>query len=316
MKKLCFAVAFIAYPFVASSADYLDDAIQNVRDKCIGISSRLDKMKTMAGINTAVTGVGTGVGVGATVVGAVKASKDKKIEEYEQAIAVLQDAGVRPIETDEEFAEIFGGFLIESGDDGLRQAGLMIQQKHRAEKQSKSLGNWRTGLLAVNTATNITGVAIAGTNRVDDDLMGHINLCLQSVGVLRSTLMQARLDNAAVDAYALSRAQEIVDACGEWEYVDFSKINNRAKGATISSGVGAGTGLTGTIVSAVANSDKVRSDDTDSGKVKEKNLNTTANALAETATVATGVATVFNATQISAIKRVVSVADRCEEVLQ
>lgn len=316
MRKLCFAIAFVAYPFVASSADYLDDAIQNVRDKCVGISARLDKMKTMAGINTAVTGVGTGVGVGATMVGMVKASTDKKIEEYEQEIAELRAAGVKPIETDEEFAEIFGGFLIESGDDDLRQAGLMIQKKHRAEKQSKSLGNWRTGLLAVNTATNVTGVVIAGTNRVKGDLKEHINLCLQSVDLLRTALMQARLDDATVNAYDLSHAQKIVDACGEWEYVDFSKIDNRTRGATISSGVGAGTGLTGTIVSAVANSDKVRSDDTESGKSKEKNLNTTANVLAGTATAATGVATVFNATQISAIKRVVSVADSCEEVLR
>lgn len=62
----------------------------------------------------------------------------------------------------------------------------------------------------------------------------------------------------------------------------------------------------------MANSDKVRNDNTDSGKQKEKNLNTASNVLAGTTTVASAAATVFNATQISAIKRVVSVAEKCE----
>jgi hypothetical protein len=49
---------------------------------------------------------------------------------------------------------------------------------------------------------------------------------------------------------------------------------------------------------------------------KEKNLNTAANVLAGGTTVASGVATVFNATQISAIKRAAAVADGCERALR
>ena len=87
----------------------------------------------------------------------------------------------------------------------------------------------------------------------------------------------------------------------EYNYVDISKITNRAKGAMISSIVGATTGAVGTVTSAMANSNKIRNDNTDSGKNKEKNLNT---------------ATVFNATQISAIKKVASVAEKCTGVLK
>ena len=42
-----------------AQSDELAQALQTVRTNCGGISAALDKMKTMAGINTAVTGVGT-----------------------------------------------------------------------------------------------------------------------------------------------------------------------------------------------------------------------------------------------------------------
>ena len=83
-----------------------------------------------------------------------------------------------------------------------------------------------------------------------------------------------------------------------------------------SSIVGAGTGVVGTITSALANSDKIRNDDSERGQQKEKNLNTSANVLAVGSTVASATATVFNATQIKAIKDVAKVASQCSEVLK
>ena len=61
-------------------------AIQNARAACVGISDSMSKLKTMAGINTAVTGVGTvssGVALGA---GIVKSKVDKTIESWESAL--------------------------------------------------------------------------------------------------------------------------------------------------------------------------------------------------------------------------------------
>ena len=84
----------------------------------------------------------------------------------------------------------------------------------------------------------------------------------------------------------------------------------------ISSTVGAATGLAGTVTSAMANTDKTRKDNTESGKQKEKNLNTAANVLAGATTAASATATVFNATQISAIKKVAAVAEKCTGVLK
>ena len=70
--------------------------------------------------------------------------------------------------------------------------------------------------------------------------------------------------------------------------------------------------MAGTITSASANSKDVRDGDSD----KEKNLNTTANVLSGVTTVASATATGFNAAQISAIKKVAEVAEKCTGVLK
>ena len=165
--------------------------------------------------------------------------------------------------------------------------------------------------MAGATATNVTGAIIAGTNKVDGDLKTQIDNCIGSVKTLRNSIMQARINGEDV-----SEAESTASACVEYEYVDMSNINNRAKGAMISSTVGATTGLAGTITSAMANTDKTRNDNTESGKQKEKNLNTASNVLAGATTVASATATVFNATQISAIKKVAAVAEKCTGVLK
>ena len=64
--------------------------------------------------------------------------------------------------------------------------------------------------------------------------------------------------------------------------------------------------------SASANSKDVRDGDSN----KEKNLNTAANVLAGGTTAASLSATIFNATQINAIKRAATVADECEGALK
>ena len=59
----------------SANAELLDlnTALQNTYKSCVGIDEILTDMKKLAGINTAVTAVGSGLGIGATVTGFVKA---------------------------------------------------------------------------------------------------------------------------------------------------------------------------------------------------------------------------------------------------
>ena len=271
-------------------------------------------MKTLAGINTAVTGVGTVAGGVALGTGIAKTNVDQEIAELEKQIQELErnrgNVPIEPlvIENKIEFNKQLEEFINTYNPELLAQkeADLII-----AEQKSKTLGNIRTGTMAGAAATNIAGTVIAAKNRVRGDLESQIAECIQATKILSNVRMQARVDNSATDG-ELKQSQNIISKCGEWEYVELSQIDKRARGATLSSAIGATTGITGTITSASANSETTRNGDAQ----KEKNLNTASNVLAGTTTAASAVATVFNATQISAIKKAATVADECEEALR
>jgi hypothetical protein len=181
----------------------------------------------------------------------------------------------------------------------------------RLNKQSKNLGNWRTGLLAANTATSITGAIISSRTINKYDIQGQIDACISATKDLNNAILAAKLSGED-----FNEAQSIYKACREYEYVDISPINKRGTGAMVASSVGAVVGGVGTITSGVANSDKIRNDNTDTGKKKEKDLNTASNVLSIGATAASATATVFNATQIAAIKKIAKVSESCTGVLK
>ena len=307
--RLTFGILLSLMVGVAHANTDLTAAIENVRTTCGNISAELSDMKKMAGITTAVTGVGTVAGGVALGTGLAKANVDKEIEELESQIARLKaERGNVPIEH------------LQIEDEALfkRQVNEFIayyqakeQEISVAEQKSKNLGNWRTGTLAAATATNIAGAVMSGTNKVKGDLKQQIDECLMSVKTLSNVRMQARIDGSATDT-DLARAENIIRACNAWTTVDVSSINKRSTGATVSSGIGAVLGLAGTITSASANSKDVRDGDSD----KEKNLNTAANVLAGGITATNLSATIFNATQINAIKHAATVADECEGALR
>ena len=293
----------------------LDDALRATYVACVGIDEELSDLKKMAGINTAVTAVGTGLGIGAVATGLAKASTDDTLAQKYKEMEELSYGAATYVETvdEEEFLAATSRYL---ENETLSKSTVDPTKEQRAEidkleAKSKRLGNWRTGLLAGNTVTNIAGAVIAGNNKVDKSLQEQIDDCKLAVKNLQDSIIVARLDGQDV-----TEAKQIQSVCSGFDYVDISKINNRATGAMVSSVVGAGTGAAGTIVSAIANSNKVRNDNTEQGQQKEKNLNTASNVLAAGATVASATATIFNATQIKAIKDVATVAEQCSGVLK
>ena len=298
---------------VAHANTELDAAIANVRAACNGISSELGELKKMAGINTAVTGVGTAAAGVALGTGLAKANTDSKIEAIEKRLRELESnnpQGLQKIEVSNSIKfsndiETFEKEIEKYDTDSLKQL------KTDSEEKSITLGNVRTGTMAAATVTNIAGTAIAGTNKIDGDFATKIGACSGAVQALKVAKMTATVDESAKPEQ-ITQADKIISACDRYDVIDIASINKRAAGATLSSGVGAGLGLAGTVTSALANTDKTR----DGDEKKEKTLNTTANILAGGTTAASLTSTIFNATQIAAIKRVATVADECEEALK
>ncbi len=309
---------FMIFPFMASANILpLDDALRATYTACVGIDDELADLKKMAGINTAITGFATIAGGVALGTGVAKIGVDAEAEQLEEELQAeinkLNELAAKQtyIDVVPDFEPNFDTSTLTTSVNSQSTIDQKEAELEELTKKSKTLGNIRTGTLAGATVADTASAIIASGNKVDKDLQTRIDECKSAVKNLQKSVMQARLNDENI-----SNAQQIIDACIEYEYVDISPINNRAKVAMVSSIVGATTGLAGTITSAVANTDATRADNTDTGKQKEKNLNTASNVLAGATTIASGVATVFNATQISVIKKVVKVAQNCEGALK
>ena len=298
----------------AVGAEVLDlkTAIANARYACSGIGESMHDLKVRAGINTAVTGVGTVAGGVALGTGIAKTNVDREYDELvakvEKLIIEKSNVPIEKIEIEDEKA--FEAQLLAVVSEHYPEMSGDIKKISELEQKSKNLGNVRTGTLAVSTVTNVAGTAVAATNKVDEDLEQRINKCISATKDLSNAKLAAKVEGTATDA-EINIADKIISACRDYEIVDLKPINKRAIGAAISSGIGAGTGMVGTITSAAANSDKTRQGDDQ----KEKNLNAMSNVMAGASTAAGATATILNATQISAIKKVATVADECEGAL-
>lgn len=317
MKKILVLFGLLL-PLCAHAADEeLTAAMNNARAACGGISEQFENIKKMAGINTAITGVGTGVGAGAVATGIMKNNTDQEIADIDAALEKFKSGA--SIISDAEYSEI--GFsaadlvaAINGGDaaqaDETKVSELEMARAAAVEK-SKNLGNARTGLMAAGTATSIAGAVIAGKNQASSELKDKIQNCIAAVNTLATVKMQSRMNNSATE-YELVRADNIISACGKYANVNADKINDLARVATVSSAIGAGTGISGTITSAVANSDNTRSGDAN----RANNLNTASNVLAGATTVTSAVSTVFNAVQIKTAREIIEISDACQETLK
>ena len=306
-KIIATGVLFAQCALGIAFGDELSDQIQITRSACSGISNAMDNLKKMAGINTAVTAVGTVTGGVALGTGIAKASVDSELNALIEKVQKLIDEKSKiPVEKidvknrskfEQQLTEISGS--ISSTNERISEL----------EQKSKTLGNIRTGTLAATAVADTAGTIIAAKNKVDDDLQSRIDNCVTAVKRLSTARASAQAAKTT-DTAEISKANTIINACRDWEYVNLTDINKKARGAAISSGTGAALAIVGTITSASANSDSTRQNDD-----KEKSLNTASNVLAGGATGASAVATIFNATQISAIKKAVNIAEKCEGAL-
>jgi hypothetical protein len=223
-KAFVILVLLAANPSFAGDPTDFDSALADVRQSCSGISEKITRMKIMAGINTAVTGVGTAAGIGATAVGFVKQAKDKQIGNLEELVESIKQAEQDNPEGDADEEQITR--FAKDFEEYLKNPDKVESEIEKLTKESIALGNWRTGLLAGNTATNAAGAIIAGNNQVDEDLETVIKGCKFAAANLRVTAMQAKLDGEP-DAQKLAKADGIISNCEKWNAVDLSKINIR-----------------------------------------------------------------------------------------
>lgn len=301
MKFYLFPLLLIIISLGSAHADSesLSAAINSASSACASISEDMSDIKTMASINTVITGVGTMSGGIGVAVGISKTKTDEELVELKAKLAAI----------DEKNGNIEPVIFDPSIDTTNIANGLKPQD---LEDKSKKAGNIRTGMFATNTAGNIAGTVISAANKPGEDLKLKIQACLDSVGKLQSEKMQARLDGIDDTDSQMQIAQNIIDNCSKYNPSDLDSIINQSTGSIIAGTIGIATGGAGTATSIAANRDSIRSDNSEEGIKKENNLNTASNVLGAAGTGASAVMTIFNAAQISSAKKIMNTADTCE----
>lgn len=292
------------------------EALEATRTVCAGIAQELSDISGVSIANTAITSVGTVAAGGALVAGIKKEKTDQEIAEILEEMCQNDRCEPTKIEnmSDKEFYEevfphiIYGMTAVYESE--LKE--LRSQQQQKTE-QSKKLGNWRTGLMAGSTATNIASAILAGINRDQSDLAQHVSACNSATQQLQQKLQALqKLGISPFENPIFSDATITTDTCGKIDVKDIEKIEKRMTAVMGTSVAGATIGAVGTGISAAANSKKIREDNTDAGQKKEANLNTSANVMAGANIVTGAVETGFNASLIALTKKLIKKSQECE----
>ena len=289
---------------VNSIISNLNTKISAVQESCSGIKKDFDTIFGLS-VGTAVSsGLGTLAAGSALAVGIVKAKEDEKIEKLELIKSRTESLSNDPEELKKQIAEIL---------PQLNADYVNIQKKiNEATDKSKQLGHARTGLMAGATATSAvsTGTSV-GAVITADKLAQKIEKCNADLQALK--IAKGKLE---AEGGKSEQAENIIKNCTGYDKGNITALKNLATANAVLSGVGTATALTGTITSAIANTDKVRNDNSEKGKKKEKNLNLVSNVFAGITTGTSVASTGLSVAQITKAKKDSEMAEKCEGVLQ
>lgn len=311
---------------IDTALDNMFSAYETVQSFCGGLSAELSQISGVSIAGAVVSGVGTVASGGALAVGLAKQQTDKEVADMSAQIAQQIcdnggcDADTIEAMSPEEFAQkilplLIQGIELENQDRINGIISMKVEQDRQIAK-SKKLGNWRTGLLATSTGTNLATAIIAGLNRDQTELLQQVTACNTAVAQLRITYDHAiSIGINPLEEFYMQSINDTISNCGTLNVADVQKIEKRMT-AVMGTGIaGTAVGVVGTATSASANSAQVRNDNTAAGKKREKNLNTVANVASGTNVVLGTVETGLNASMITLTKKMIRTARQCEDTL-
>ena len=200
MKKI--ALLFTVLPisaFATSETEIaLTTALSHARENCSGVSAKMENIKKMAGIGTAVNAVGTAAGVGGVASGVIKQKTDVEMARtmgekagIDLIIEKLKQKQLSPenqnllkqgvsISTDleknlEKLADEMSESDMEEKINDLEKKSDELQNEiNQQQKKSDTAGNVRTGMFAVDTVSNVAGAVVSSKTIVNDDFVEQI----------------------------------------------------------------------------------------------------------------------------------------------
>ena len=310
--SLCCCISLASYGADDDLIVVAQDTFDAARLVCSGISDEISKVSNVSKVNTAVTAVGTVAATGALYAGIKKSQEEKEIDELVEKMCAnggCTAEGVRKMSDAEFFYKV------------IEPMAEIAELQKRIEK-SKSLGNWRTGLMAGTIGTNVVSAILSGINKNQSDLIQHIQACNEAMVSVNSMADKLRRQGVSPLEYpVVKRLDSIKTWCNNMNVSDVEKIEKRMTGVMGTSIAGAVIGVAGTATSAAANSDKYMDEQkrvrlTEQEKKKKDNLNTAANIMAGANIVTGAVETGLNISLINLTKKLIKQAEQCEKVFE
>ncbi len=240
----------------------------------------------------------------------IKDYEENKKKEIEKELNVLLDR-----------TKVFDDIINDNGKSLSEKADAAKKKKEKLMETSKKLGNARSALLGVSAATSVvsmgTGIGAAVDSKKLAEKMEKCNKALQDLkvenGKYNSQIESLKDEHKELEKNTLvakhKQIQENVDKmisiCHGFDKENITTVKNLMTATSIVSGVGAATGITGTITSIMANKD---------GK-NAKGLNITSNIMAGITTGTSGSSVVTSSIAADKVKKDLDKAKECREYL-
>lgn len=244
----------------------LTDAIDNVKSNCMPVINTVEKLLAPINVSMVTSGLSTAGAFLGTGVG---------IEKVNTKYNVMQ----------------------KNEDD--------VKQQQQLDADINMLQTTQMVGLAVAGVGNAGSAALAVNGKLSNSIKQEATDCVRAIKDLSSGRSRAKLEQTA-DTSTLNSAKKIIDACSDFEYVNWHQIDNLATASAVASGVGAGTAV-GAIVSAIKSNN---------AEEPSKKADKTTNILSGTSALAGGTAMVLNMKRSYNVKKIVSVAKECKTAIQ
>lgn len=189
----------------------------------------------------------------------------------------------------------------------------LTQKVEKETDSSKTLGNVRTGLMAGSTATSLTSTITSGISTAKfDNLIEKMKKCSNSAKALRDLGVHliAEIEDKGENAEQYKQSLKDIENCTTFDTDNIRDIKGVMIGSSVVGGVGSATALTGTITSAIANTDKTRQNND-----KATKLNLFSNIMAGVTTGTSATGTVLSSVAISKLNKNSDNADKCINAL-
>jgi len=325
MKKFWIVPGFVASLMSGyAMADDLDDATYSTLYECTGVTTGVSALLFGAKLNTGITAVGTvasGVALGAGI------KENNLIKDKQKSIEdeVIEEEDIEyfnpPLKMDcnetndwDDVELIYeetenGGqkpvCLVKSRNNKMKRE--MMARNDSGDKKIESANDVKDIVGGVSFVANATNVVTSLLNRsAKKDLKQAKESCPAALKNLSDMIVRSKVEGTA-ESGSVGRAQRVIDACRDLEHFDWKKIDNPAIWSAVASGAAAGT----VIGSKVIDTKAIDASDFEQQQRAKK----TSNALLGVSAAAGATATVLNAAQISAVKRVARISEKCEKVM-